>query len=206
MFASPPKTPKSKVRDLQTEPKPQNLRDVEDESDNDDDDSLDRLSGTKKLRSLSALEDEEERRQDLLYAQMAQLKERSKMDNQSFLLQHSYRAPSKSFSSSNTFERQEQLSLSSEDVDTVKRQEKIRAILALEDAKYKEERKRKKMGVYADATNIEEFKRKEEEERIRIQKGKIRLIFLNRPPFRYQNRILILYAFKLYTKNKIHIM
>jgi len=161
------------------ETKSQTLRNVEEETphEEDEDDFFDRLNGSRKARSLSDLEDEAERRLDL-QTQLTMSKQRSVSDGQSFLLQHSIRAPSKSFSSSNTFERQEQLSTSSEDVDTLDRQEKIRAILAREDAKYKEERKRKKMGVYADATTMEDFKRKEEEERLRIQQGMISFFYI----------------------------
>jgi hypothetical protein len=169
------------------------LSDVEEETPNeeDEDDFFDRLNGSRKARSLSDLEDEAERRLDL-QTQLTMSKQRSvSSDGQSFLLQHSIRAPSKSFSSSNTFERQEQLSTSSEDVDTLDRQEKIRAILAREDAKYKEERKRKKMGVYAGATTMEDFKRKEEEERLRIQQGMISYFYIVdwnvRKSLRYSN-------------------
>lgn len=158
-------TPKGRVSDHR-EPISQTVREVEDANgthNDDEDDFTDRLNGSRKSRSLSDLEDEEERRLDL-QAQLALSKERKS------LLQHSFRAPSKSFSSSNTFELQEELS-SSEDVDRLERQEKIRVIIEREDAKYKEERKKKKMGVYADITSMEEFKRKEEEERLRIQQG-----------------------------------
>ena len=148
------------------------------EEEAEDDNYFDRLVASRKSRSLSELEDEAERRLDLRTQLSSttskQLKNEGKVvtdsENPSFLLQHSFRAPYQSFSSSNTFERNEQQS-SFEDQDAFERQEKIKSIIALEDAKYKEERKRKKMGAYADATNMEEFKQKEEQERRRIQQG-----------------------------------
>jgi len=131
-------------------------------NDGDDDESryTEQSNISKRSQSLAELEDEQERRLD------STEDERTAAYN----LQFQFRAPTKSFSSSNTFTRQEQL-FQSEDHEAAERQRQIQEILAQDDAKWKEERRKKKMGVYADAQNGEELLRVEEVERLRIERG-----------------------------------
>lgn len=104
--------------------------------------------------SLSEMEDDIERKLD------AEEKLQS--------LQHTFRAPSKNQQSSQTFENQEK-TFEAEDNEARERQRTIKKILDEDDAKWKEERKKKILGKYADAKDESEIKRIREEEDRKIE-------------------------------------
>lgn len=78
-------------------------------------------------------------------------------------LQHTMRAPSKAQQSSQTYSTQEE-TFKDEDKEAVERQQTIKKILDEEDAKWKEERRRKILGKYADAKSEEDVQKIQEEE------------------------------------------
>ncbi len=104
--------------------------------------------------SLSEMEDDIERKLDAA----------EKLES----LQHTFRAPSKNQQSSQTFETQEK-TFEAEDNEARERQRTIKKILDEDDAKWKEERKKKILGKYADAKDDSEVKRIREEEDRKIE-------------------------------------
>jgi hypothetical protein len=86
-------------------------------------------------------------------------------------LQHTMRAPSKAQQSSQTYSTQEE-TFKDEDKEAVERQKTIKKILDEEDAKWKEERRRKIMGKYADAKSEEEIQKIQKKEDKKIARSK----------------------------------
>jgi len=86
-------------------------------------------------------------------------------------LQHTMRAPSKNQQSSQTFSTQEQ-TFKDEDDEAYERQRTIKRLLDEDDVKWKEERRRKIMGKYADAKSEEEVQSIKDEEDKKIEEGK----------------------------------
>ena len=86
------------------------------------------------------------------------------------VLQHRYIAPTKTDSSSGTLELQER-GMHGEDVETQKRQEKINEILDEEERQWREVRRRKQMGKFADVETQADWERLKEEEKKALQKG-----------------------------------
>jgi hypothetical protein len=81
------------------------------------------------------------------------------------------RAPSKNAQSSQTFSTQEQ-TFKDEDDEAYERQRTIKRLLDEDDVKWKEERRRKIMGKYADAKSDEEVQSIKDEEDRQIEEGK----------------------------------
>mmetsp|Transcript_5924 Transcript_5924/g.8618 ORF Transcript_5924/g.8618 Transcript_5924/m.8618 type:complete len:1175 (+) Transcript_5924:291-3815(+) len=92
------------------------------------------------------------------------------IDNPNESLTHELRAPTSSQSSGGTYNLQEKLFRAEEDKDTMERQKKIQEILEKDDQEWREQRRKQKMGKYADVKNMEEWKKLEEEERMRIER------------------------------------
>jgi len=86
-------------------------------------------------------------------------------------LQHKMRAPSKNQQSSQTFSTQEQ-TFKDEDKEAYERQRTIKKLLDEDDKVWKEERRRKIMGKYADAKSDEEVQTIKDDEDKKIEKGK----------------------------------
>ena len=86
-------------------------------------------------------------------------------------LQHKMRAPSKNQQSSQTFSTQEQ-TFKDEDNEAYERQRTIKKLLDEDDLVWKEERRRKIMGKYADAKSEEEIQNIKDDEDRKIEKGK----------------------------------
>ncbi len=91
-------------------------------------------------------------------------------------LQHTMRAPEKAQQSSQTYSTQEE-TFKDEDKEAVARQETIKKILDEEDAKWKEERRRKIMGKYADAKSEEEIQKIIAEEDRKIAESEFLFVF-----------------------------
>mmetsp|Transcript_17358 Transcript_17358/g.32903 ORF Transcript_17358/g.32903 Transcript_17358/m.32903 type:complete len:1102 (-) Transcript_17358:23-3328(-) len=93
-----------------------------------------------------------------------------KLDNEEPLesIENSWRAPSRSQQSSNTFSAQLE-TFKDEDRETFERQKTIKKILDEDDAKWKAERRKKIMGKYADATTVEEVQKIQDEEERQIE-------------------------------------
>mmetsp|Transcript_24990 Transcript_24990/g.36953 ORF Transcript_24990/g.36953 Transcript_24990/m.36953 type:complete len:1110 (+) Transcript_24990:134-3463(+) len=106
-----------------------------------------------KTQSLADLEDEVEKRLDSQSADQT--------------LQHSLRAPTKLQQSSQSYSIQEE-TFKDEDQEAIDRQNTIRRLLDEDDAKWKEERKRKILGKYADAKSQEDIKKLNDEEQRKI--------------------------------------
>ncbi len=85
-------------------------------------------------------------------------------------LQHALRAPTSAQQSSQTYSTQEQ-TFREEDEEAIERQRKIKELLDEDDAKWKEERRRKIMGRYADAKDSDEIQRLLDEEMKKIDEG-----------------------------------
>ena len=85
-------------------------------------------------------------------------------------LQHTFRAPSKLQQSSKSYSVQES-TFKDEDMEAVKRQQTIKKLLDEDDAKWKEQRRRKIMGKYADAKTEEEIQRIRDEEDRKLDEG-----------------------------------
>ena len=109
-----------------------------------------------KAQSLADLEDEVEKRLDSQSADQT--------------LQHSLRAPTKLQQSSQSYSIQEE-TFKDEDQEAIERQNTIRRLLDEDDAKWKEERKRKILGKYADAKSQEDIKKLNDEEQRKIDQG-----------------------------------
>jgi hypothetical protein len=87
-------------------------------------------------------------------------------------LQHSYIAPTKTDSSSGTYNLQEK-GMHGEDAEMRQRQDKINEILEEEDKVWREERRRKQMGKFADVETQEDWERLRNEEKQTLDKGKL---------------------------------
>lgn len=111
---------------------------------------------SEKTQSLADLEDEVEKRLD--------------SQNTDQTLQHSLRAPTKLQQSSQSYSIQEE-TFKDEDQEAIERQNTIRRLLDEDDAKWKEERKRKILGKYADAKSQEDIKKLNDEEQRKIDQG-----------------------------------
>lgn len=107
-------------------------------------------------KSLAELEDLEEKRLDL------------QEDAES--LSHRLRAPVKLAQSSNTFNAQES-TFGEEDAEALERQRTIKQFLAEDDEQWKQERRKKILGKYADVSSKEEMNQLNEEIRIQIEQG-----------------------------------
>jgi hypothetical protein len=115
-----------------------------------------RLSTSIRSQSLADMEDDVER----------------KLDNEEPLesIDNSWRAPSRSQQSSNTFSAQLE-TFKEEDRETFERQKTIKKILDEDDAKWRAERRKRIMGKYADAKTVEEIQKIQDEEDRQIEKG-----------------------------------
>mmetsp|Transcript_4906 Transcript_4906/g.5661 ORF Transcript_4906/g.5661 Transcript_4906/m.5661 type:complete len:178 (+) Transcript_4906:3-536(+) len=85
-------------------------------------------------------------------------------------LQHTTRAPVKLNQSSQSHSVQEE-TFKDEDEEAVERQKTVRRLLEEDERQWKEERRRKVLGKYADAKSKEDIQKLNEEEQRKIDKG-----------------------------------
>lgn len=133
-------------------------------------------------KSLAELEDLEEKRLDSQEAAAT--------------LSHQMRAPVKLAQSSNTFNAQE-ATFGEEDAEALERQRTIRQFLAEDDEQWKQERRKKLLGKYADVTSKEEMEKLNEEMKMEIEQGAF-------PPLYNTSNLFLLYRHNDHASSQIH--
>jgi hypothetical protein len=111
-------------------------------------------------------------------AELEELEEK-RLDSQEAAgtLSHQMRAPVKLAQSSNTFNAQE-ATFGEEDAEALERQRTIRQFLAEDDEQWKQERRKKLLGKYADVTSKEEMEKLIEEMKMEIEQGAFPLLYI----------------------------